>query len=361
MPFPGRLALIQRVVPTYRAPFFDHLASACEGGLSVFAGQPLALETIAIASLLQTAQLIAAKNIHIFNPQHPLYFCYQRGLLNWLETWNPDALILEANFRYLSSPAAIRWMKKRTRPIIGWGLGAPLSRGLLSRLRTNFLKQFDALVAYSERGAEQYAGLGFPSNRIFVAPNAVAAKPAHPIPARADRFEPQPVVLFVGRLQTRKRIPALLQACAALPEPLKPRLVIIGEGPERKNLEEFAALTYPAAEFPGALHGPNLRPYFEVADLFVLPGTGGLAVQEAMTYGLPVIVAEGDGTQNDLVRPGANGWLIRPDDDPALAATLREALTDAPRLRRMGRESYRIVAEEINLEKMTSVFLQALG
>jgi glycosyltransferase involved in cell wall biosynthesis len=361
MPFPGRLALIQRVVPTYRAPFFEHLASACAGGLSVFAGQPLPVESIATASRLQSAQLVAAHNVHIFNPQHPLYFCYQRGLTDWLNAWNPDALIIEANFRYLSSPAAMRWMKKCDRPVIGWGLGAPLSRGVLSRLRTNFLRQFDALIAYSEKGAGQYAGVGFPSNRIFVAPNAVAAKPAHPMPARAERFDPRPVVLFVGRLQTRKRIPALLQACAALPEQLKPRLVIIGEGPERKNLESLAAQTYPAAEFLGPLHGPGVRPYFESADLFVLPGTGGLAVQEAMTYGLPVIVAQGDGTQNDLVRPGANGWLISPDDDPALTAALREALSDVARLRRMGRESYRIVSEEINLEKMTAVFMQALG
>ena len=43
--------------------------------------------------------------------------------------------------------------------------------------------------------------------------------------------------------------------------------------------------------------------HFAGADLFVLPGTGGLAVQEAMSYALPVIVAKGDGTQEDLVRP----------------------------------------------------------
>ncbi len=358
-PFPGRLALIQRVIPTYRAPFFDALAAASAGGLAVFAGQPLPIESIASATRLQTAQLTLAQNIHIFNPQHPLYVCYQRGLPNWLTTWNPDALIIEANFRYLSSPAAIRWMKKRARPVLGWGLGAPRSRGALATLRKNFLLQFDALIAYSARGAEEYAGLGFPPNRIFVAPNAVAAKPAWPLPARTERFDPQPVVLFVGRLQTRKRIPSLLKACAELPETLKPRLLIIGDGPERKNIEHLAAQIYPAAEFPGALHGPDLRPYFETADLFVLPGTGGLAVQEAMTYGLPVIVARGDGTQDDLVRPG-NGWQIAPDDDFALLFALQEALSDTARLRRMGAESYRIVAEEINLEKMVGVFLEAL-
>lgn len=357
--FPGRLGLIQRVVPSYRAPFFDALAAASAGGLSVFAGQPLAVETIASASRLQTGQLVPAQNIHIFNPQHPLYFCYQRGLSAWLTNWDPDALIIEANFRYLSSPAAMRWMKKRNRPVIGWGLGAPRSRGVLSSLRANFLLQFDALVAYSARGAEEYAGLGFPPGRIFVAPNAVAAKPVHPMPARADRFDPQPVVLFVGRLQARKRIPSLLKACAELPEQLKPRLIIVGDGPERKNLEGLAAQIYPAAEFAGAVHGPELRPYFEAADLFVLPGTGGLAVQEAMTYGLPVIVAQGDGTQDDLVRPD-NGWQIAPEDDFALLFALQEALSDASRLRRMGAESYRIVAQEINLEKMVGVFLEAL-
>jgi len=358
-PFPGRLGFIQRVLPGYRAPFFEALSAACAGGLSVFAGQPLPIESIATTDKLNAARFAPAKNVHIFNPQHPLYFCYQRGLSAWLADWNPDALIIEANFRYLSSPAAMRWMKKRNRPLVGWGLGAPLSRGILSSLRKNFLLQFDALVAYSARGAEQYAGLGFPPAKIFVAPNAVAAKPVQPMPARAQRFDPQPVVLFVGRLQTRKRIPSLLKACAELPEQLKPRLVIIGDGPERKNLEGLAAQIYPAAEFPGALHGPDLAPYFAAADLFALPGTGGLAVQEAMTYGLPVIVARGDGTQDDLVR-AENGWQIAPDDDFALLFALQEALSDLKRLRRMGAESYRIVSEEINLEKMVGVFVQAL-
>jgi glycosyltransferase involved in cell wall biosynthesis len=98
---------------------------------------------------------------------------------------------------------------------------------------------------------------------------------------------------------------------------------------------------------------------FAEADLFVLPGTGGLAVQQAMSFGLPVVVAEGDGTQDDLVRPG-NGWRIPAADLEALKAALQEALADAKRLRAMGAESYRIVAEEANLERMVQVFVEAL-
>jgi glycosyltransferase involved in cell wall biosynthesis len=152
----------------------------------------------------------------------------------------------------------------------------------------------------------------------------------------------------------------LLQACAALPERLQPRLVIVGDGPERESLEALARTVYPSAEFPGARHGAELVPCFSSADLFVLPGTGGLAVQEAMSYGLPVIMGQGDGTNDALVHPG-NGWQIPPDDLSVLTETLRSALLDAGRLREMGAESYRIVAEEINLEKMVGVFVDALN
>jgi glycosyltransferase involved in cell wall biosynthesis len=253
-------------------------------------------------------------------------------------------------------------MHQRNRPVIGWGLGAPSERrnGVLSGVRGRFLRRFDAMIAYSQRGAEQYAACGIPVDRIFVAPNAVAPAPRHPLPNRTDSFGPQPVVLFVGRIQARKRIPSLLKACAGMPAELKPRLVIVGDGPELGNLRVLAQDLYPSAEFVGTRHGQELADCFQAADLFVLPGTGGLAVQEAMSHGLPVIVAQGDGTQDDLVRP-ANGWQVAPDDDHVLAETLRQALSDVKRLRAMGAESYRIVVDEINLEKMVGMFVNVLN
>ena len=139
----------------------------------------------------------------------------------------------------------------------------------------------------------------------------------------------------------------------------RPRLVVVGDGPTRDGLQALAQQVYPSAEFPGERTGADLEPYFASADLFVLPGTGGLAVQQAMAHGLPVIAAEGDGTLDALIHP-ANGWRVPPADLSALAEALHTALADIPRLRRMGAESYRIVAEEVNLETMVEAFLQAL-
>ena len=354
--FPGKLALQQRVFPNYRAPFFDLLASVCDGGLSLFTGLPRPGEGITTAGGLQVANYRLGKNIHLLGGG--FYLCYQQGLTDWLEGWNPDALIMEANPRYLSSRAAVDWMHKRGRPVLGWGLGAPPVGHFRERGRINFLRQFDALIAYSQRGADEYATLGFPLDYLFVAHNSVSPSPTWDMPVRPETFHERPCILFVGRLQARKNVDLLLGACAELES--QPRLVIVGDGPEREALEALAGEIYPRAEFVGARHGAELKPHFTEADLFVLPGTGGLAVQEAMSYGLPVIVAQGDGTQDDLVRAG-NGWQVPPDDFDALIATMKDALTDVARLRRMGAESYRIVKEEINVETMAGTFVRALN
>jgi len=354
--FHGRLAVQQRVLPNYRAPFFDLLAAACDGGLELFTGRPRPGEGIATTDRLQAAKYRLGKNIHLFGGPH--YLCYQLGLVDWLEELTPDALIVEANPRYLSTPAAVKWMHRRNKPVLGWGLGAPPADGFRRQRWLSFINQFDTLIAYSRRGADEYAALGFPRQKIFIAYNSVSAPPSYPLPLRPKTFDLQPRILFVGRLQARKRVDLLVQACAHL-EP-QPRLVIVGDGPEREALESLAREVYPSAEFAGARHGEALKPYFAEADLFVLPGTGGLAIQQAMGYGLPVIVAQGDGTQDDLVRP-ENGWQVPPDNYEALLHTMEDALSDAARLRRMGEASYRIVRQEINIEKMVEKFVLALN
>lgn len=355
MNFKGKLALQQRVLPSYRVPFFDLLAGQCEGGMSLFAGLPRSVEMIA-SGKTKIAKLTQANNIHLFGGA--FYLCYQQGFVNWLEETNPDALIVEANPRYLATPAAVKWMHARGRKVIGWGLGSksPSPLGRRVGMRERFINQFDAMLSYSQRGAEEYAALGFPREKIFVAHNSVSPTPGKPDdrPQTVDRA----TILFVGRLQARKRIDSLLRACSEMQT--TPRLIIVGDGPERAALESLAKNVYPSAEFIGAKHGTELKPYFAQADLFVLPGTGGLAVQEAMSYGLPVIVAKGDGTQDDLVRDG-NGWQIPPEDYGALVSTIKNALSDIARLREMGKESFRIVAKEINIQTMADAFVTALN
>ncbi len=357
--FSGRVGLQQRVLPAYRVPFFERLAAVCEGGLQVFAGEPRRDEAILQAAELRPNIFSCAKNIQIL--RGALYLCYQKNMLSWLQTWEPQVLILEANPRYLANWQATRWMRERNRPIIGWGLGAPPPGGALAQVRTafrsRFLGNFDALIAYSTLGAEQYRRSGVRDERLYVAPNAVAAVPP-PLTPRKVKSRDDLRVLFVGRLQARKLVDNLLRACAALEKP--PALTIVGDGPARGDLEGLSRRVFPQAHFVGAQQGEALEVYFREADLFVLPGTGGLAVQQAMAHGLPVIVAEGDGTQNDLATPD-NGWLVPPGNLEALIDALRQAISDPERLRSLGKESHRLASERFNIENMVSIFVRALN
>ena len=362
--FHGRLGLQQRVLPVYRVAFYDALSEHCPGGLSVIAGQPLSVEEIVTADRLDKANYTPARNWHLRDPSSSLYLCWQAGLLDWLRCWDPQVLIVEANPRYLSTRLAIGWMHARHRPVLGWGLGAPSLSGALAGLRQKewvmFLRLLDGMIAYSHKGAREYCTLGFDPSQVFVAPNAVTFCPTSHPPVRSRTFTGQLVVLFVGRIQARKRIDNLLRACASLPEEIQPRLIITGDGPACGFYQALALQIYPQAEFVGVKSGAELNTYFDMADLFVLPGTGGLAVQQAMSHSLPVIIGQGDGTQDMLVSP-QDGWLVPPHDLDALAQALKEALSDPEKLRIMGAESYRIVVEEVNLEKMIAAFLQAVS
>jgi glycosyltransferase involved in cell wall biosynthesis len=363
--------LQQRVLPEYRRSFLDALAQACNGGLSVFAGQPLPQENVHPVSELGAARYQPARNLNFFPIHSSFYHCWQLGLLSWLDSWQPDVLIVEANPRYPSTRLAVRWMHARRRPVIGWGLGAPpipagrfawdrLAAGWRRWERTSLLRSLNALIAYSHKGARQYRSLDLPLKEIAVALNAVSPRPndSRP-PQRPSVPDGPPVVLFVGRLQARKRLDLLIRACASLPGALQPRLWVVGDGSARAELEQLANQLYPQTEFHGARHGSQLDSIFNSADLFVLPGTGGLAVQQAMAHALPVIVAEGDGTQEDLVRPG-NGLLVPSANLDALRSALQACLSDPHKLRQMGVESYRVVLEEVNVEAMVSVFVETM-
>lgn len=359
LPFPGKVGLQQRVLPSYRARFFDRLATFCEGGLSVFAGEPQRLESIHPGISLDVAHHVMARNIHLLRGK--IYLCFQRGLMDWLEDWDPDVLILEANPRYLANRGAIRWMHRRNRPVIGWGLGVTRSEGLLAGIRnqhrSRYLSSFDVIIAYSSQGAEQYAEAGVLPERVHVAINS-ATHPPTSSPERSAFKGRAPRILFVGRLQARKRVDLLLKACSRVEQ--KAECWIVGDGPECSSLERLAQDIYPNTKFLGPKHGSELESLFQQADLFVLPGTGGLAVQEAMSYGLPVIVAEGDGTQRDLVSD-ENGWLVEPGNLDELSHAIRKALADPEDLLKKGMASYQMVLDRANIDVMAKVFTEVMN
>ena len=371
---PGKIGIQQRVLPRYRVPFFETLALQCPDGLEIFAGEPRPEEQIVTDNRMRTATLAEARNLHI--GRGGLYLCWQRGYRRWLNEYNPDALIVAADPRILTTYLAIRHMRARRRPVVGWGLGT-LSEArsgdrlsLVSRVRSRFYRSFDAVIAYSSKAADDYRRAGVHDERIFVAHNAVSTEAADSarerFPSDSQKVRDwqvsngltRPTVICVGRLIEEKQVSVLIEACRALGDECD--LVIVGDGPERVALERISAERFPRARFLGHQEGDALSIAFAAADIFVLPGTGGLAIYEAMAHGKPVIVGQGDGTESDLVHEGRNGFRVPPGDVAALVVAIRTYLKQPEMVRKAGQESRKIVEEEVSISRMSAAFTDAL-
>lgn len=355
------LAIRQRVVTGYRAQLFARLAERL-GGLHLIGGQARPGEGIALADAVPGVAWRRTRNVYRLSG--PLATFRQPELRSWLEQADPDLLVMEANPRAVDTGIALRWMRARGRRVFGWGLGTPsLTVGLEAPrawLRRRFVRRFDGMIAYSTTAAAQYVDAGHDPARVFVAHNSAIARPTWPLPDRPPVPEGPPRLLFVGRLVPQKRVDRLLAASEILSSRgVGHELWIVGDGPARSGLEARAGALEARVRFLGYRSGAALGEVCRQADLFVLPGRGGLAMQETMAYGLPLIVAEADGTEADLVTP-ENGWVVGDGDPARLADRIAGALADPVRLRRMGAASYGIIRDRVNLDRMVDVFESVL-
>src|SRR4051794_24985878 len=102
------------------------------------------------------------------------------------------------------------------------------------------------------------------------------------------------------------------------------RLVVVGDGSGRADLERHARGLGDAVTFVGNVDHDSVRSYYNAADVFAYPGYRepiGLVYLEAQACGVPV-VAFASGSIPTIVRDGATGLLVEPMDRPAFAAAL---------------------------------------
>jgi glycosyltransferase involved in cell wall biosynthesis len=93
----------------------------------------------------------------------------------------------------------------------------------------------------------------------------------------------------------------------------------------------------------------------------VLPALGGLAINEAMAYGLPVICSEGDGTERDLLIPEQTGLLFRKGDAQDLADKLTQLLASQKTRAGMGAVARQHLYQVASMPSMVTRFLDAVG
>ncbi len=155
--------------------------------------------------------------------------------------------------------------------------------------------------------------------------------------AEMTRGNPEAIVLlYVGRLSDEKQLTQIRPALAALPNA---RLVLVGDGPARSDLERYFAGM--PVTFMGYLQGERLSRAYASADIFVFPSrleTFGLVVIEAMASGLPVLASRVGGVA-DMVTEAVNGYTFDSGDTAMMRAGLRNIASNRENMRWMGAQA----------------------
>jgi glycosyltransferase involved in cell wall biosynthesis len=145
-----------------------------------------------------------------------------------------------------------------------------------------------------------------------------------------------------------------LRAFSLLPEGL-PATVVLAFGPVGLAAEmrvTAAALGVELVHVPGAPHH-EVPKYLRLGDVFVLPTRHqeGLpfSLIEASCCGLPMVASEIGGVA-EIVQEGANGFLVPPGDERALAGRIAALLADGALRERMGSEARRLARERFSLD-----------
>jgi glycosyltransferase involved in cell wall biosynthesis len=253
--------------------------------------------------------------------------------------------LVDAQFFYPDGPAAARIaaalglplsIKARGADILLWG-GKPYARRGMQRAAA----RAGGLLAVSRALAGEMAAIGLPHEKITVHYTGLDREAFRPLDRERSRAhlrqafgvalpEGAPLLATVGALIPRKGQRLVLQALALLPGA---HLALVGEGPDRAALEEFArdaALTG-RVHFLGSLDHVALPSVLSAADAMVLPSASeGLANAwvEALACGCPLVISDAGGARELVTRPEAG--RIVPRDPQAIADAVRELIGSAP-------------------------------
>jgi glycosyltransferase involved in cell wall biosynthesis len=219
-----------------------------------------------------------------------------------------------------------------------------------------------AVSSYLAREVERQ--VGFDSAQIVV----------QPMPIDVARFERTSQggggVVTAGRLTNQKNIGLVVEAVARLGRAGREvPFTIIGDGPERSNLECMVQELGIAerTRFLGAVAPEDVPAAFGDADVLVFPARNegfGLVAAEALMLGIPVVATQGGGGVTDIVPTAGGGRLVAAYDSGALALAIQELLDD-PRsgelAAKAGLELKRRLAPDAVAAAFESIYRDALA
>lgn len=265
------------------------------------------------------------------NPDYNLAVPYSRHLSKTIKRMKPHVI-------HVHHPFSLGWVGMRYARRLGLPLvytchtlyeyyshylplPPKLAQYIIKKLCLDFCNRCDVIITPTVATRNYLRKLGVKTH-MEVIPTGIDARIFSPRDPRwlRNRYNIKPgekVLLFVGRMGQEKNATFILKSFARLYRALPhTRLVMVGEGPQKRELKKMARDlgVGDKVTFTGLLPQNEVVKCYHGADIFVfasLSETQGLVVPEAKTAGLPVVALKANGV-SEMVEDGVDGFLTEP-------------------------------------------------
>lgn len=359
-PVKNQVALVQRAFVHYRAALLNLLL------------QERSLEFVLVGDTHSGRSGIKSWNVPIDRFRRaPIRLevgnlAYQAGLWRLALSRRINCVIYEGNPYYLSTwisaVLARIWGKRVLFWTHGWRRRETGIKGLLRRL---FYCIPHALLLYGDRAKSIGLELGFAADKLYVIYNSLDYEAQKEVrealvcvdhrATRARLFSNPdlPLVICTARLIRACRFDLLIEAQALLSaEGHLVNVLLVGDGPERKALEQMAAERSLSVAFCGECHDEEvLARLYVAATVTVSPGKVGLTAIHSMTYGVPVITHDDPAHQMpewEAINPGLTGDFFRRNDARDLANVIRRWTREITPPESVRRACYAVIEAKYN-------------
>jgi glycosyltransferase involved in cell wall biosynthesis len=299
--------------------------------------------------------------------------------------FRPDCALLNAYSPlpfYVKALLTLRWLGI---PMImrAEATDVAVQRGAIKEFGRNvFLKLFYSQIAgfltigYNSR--QHYLSRGIPEHRMYFSPYNIDSHlldhqikdcygKRQEIRGELGFAKDQFVFIFSGKLIPKKDPLIMADAFRRLAgaSGVSLGLLVMGDGALRQQFESrMGAIPHITTRFVGFQNQSKLGRFYTAADCLVLPSqwgeTWGLVVNEALQFGLPVIVSDKVGCGPDLIIPGETGYVFPSGDAAALAGCMASAISLNRLWGNSVREACRKKAEEYSVDRAVAGIRQSL-
>lgn len=297
---------------------------------------------------------------------------YFKNFKKLFKSKRPDVVVLQFHTAVLTYWWMLWYVKTHNIPYVIWECGYTRDdlKSFLVRFRQRMIdmtyKMATTCVCYGTHLRDYMLSIGKKPENVFVAQNTINVEKLmdNRSASCSNRNYNHPIhFLYVGALIHRKFVMPAVEAVAELiDEGQDVYFDIVGKGDEYSRLKEYIDIhqLVDRIVLHGAKHGDEVKPFFENCDVFVLPGTGGLAINEAMAYCLPIISTTGDDTVPDLI--DGNGYLLKSFGDKTEIKKIMSDFLELPdeEKTKMGNRSEQILRAKATLDNMTNKHILAV-